>query len=630
MAAIALLVVVTMSGGRLWPRGRGTPPRQEAWRNRPGLKASLRRWRGLDPLRLSSTIGKPARLVCLAWGWRVAGFDSLNYRSDAFCERYQDLLTGVYDCVDRIVLNAYFGFAHNPGGFRIWWRRLHGDSEEHLDNAHLMRMAGRFARRLRASAKANGIPVIDCKQGERKHRIANEYLATHQVGFGLFLILVARAPAPVWEVKQGAGGKVAKLLKKQAYVNHYSFHIRDPQWGHLTIKMSGHPPFPAQIILNGHEYVACQAQADRLGFTKEGNCFTRIANPAALTQIADTLSQPATVGLLMQACERWIYSACLLFGLDLDEQARSGFTYSYSVYQVEYSRNLQFRIGAQMEAIFTRMVDRTRSRLDIPIVRTLFGAKARPHRDRASGPPAQEVVIERPEYGLTWFKLHFGRLQLKAYTKGEHVLRLEATVHNTNELRCGRVLEKFPEITSRLSAILDRFATTLDCVDVGFIDDDQILDRLTQSSQLGKSRIGGIDLNKPRLRNALRAVQALAIAPPGFTVAQLTDKVRSLTRQAYTEYTVRQAAYDLRKLRAKDLISKPGRSRRYVVPPAGARTISALLVLRDDVMIPILAGVRSPRPGPKPSIWTPADRHYEKIRVDMEALFKDLGIAAAA
>jgi hypothetical protein len=22
----------------------------------------------------------------------------------------------------------------------------------------------------------------------------------------------------------------------------------------------GHPPFPAQVILNGHEYVACQAR----------------------------------------------------------------------------------------------------------------------------------------------------------------------------------------------------------------------------------------------------------------------------------------------------------------------------------------------------------------------------------
>ncbi len=550
--------------------------------------------------------------------------------ADGFCERYGNLLTGVYDCVDRIVLNAYFGFAHSPGGFRIWWRRLHGDSEEHLDNAHLMRMAGRFARRLRAAAKANGIPVIDCKQGERKHLIANEYLTTHQVGFGLFLVLVARAPAPVWEVKSGAEGKVAKLLKKQAFVNHYSFHIRDPQWGHLTIKMSGHPPFPAQIILNGHEYVACRAQADGLGFTKEGNCFTHTANPAALTQIADTLSQPATIGPLMQVCERWIYSACLLFGLDLDEQDRSGFVYSYSVYQVECSRNLQFRSGRQMEAIFGRIVDRTRSRLDVPILRTLFGAKARPHRDRTSGPPREEVVIEKPQYGLTWFKVHFGRLQLKAYTKGEHVLRLEATVHNTDELRCGRVLDKFPEITSRLSAMLDRFATALDCVDIGFIDDDQILDQLPQSSQLGKAQVGGIDLNKPRMRGALRAVLALAIAPHGFTVAQFTAKVRSLTGQAEADYTVRQAAYDLRKLRAKALIRKPGRTRRYVVAPAGARTISALLTLRDQVIVPLLAGVRNPRPGPEPSISTPMDRHYEKLRLDMRALFNELGIAVAA
>ena len=36
----------------------------------------------------------------------------------------RDLLTGSYDCVDRIVLNAYFPMGHSPGGFRIWWRRL--------------------------------------------------------------------------------------------------------------------------------------------------------------------------------------------------------------------------------------------------------------------------------------------------------------------------------------------------------------------------------------------------------------------------------------------------------------------------------------------------------------------------
>jgi hypothetical protein len=30
------------------------------------------------------------------------------------------------------------------------------------------------------------------------------------------------------------------LEAKPRYINHYSFHILDPDWGHITIKMSGH------------------------------------------------------------------------------------------------------------------------------------------------------------------------------------------------------------------------------------------------------------------------------------------------------------------------------------------------------------------------------------------------------
>ena len=77
---------------------------------------------------------------------------------------YQDLLSGSYDCVDRIVLNASFRMGHNPGGFRLWWRALTG-SDEALANTYLMRLAGRFSRRVRGYAKANGIPVIDCPAG---------------------------------------------------------------------------------------------------------------------------------------------------------------------------------------------------------------------------------------------------------------------------------------------------------------------------------------------------------------------------------------------------------------------------------------------------------------------------------
>ena len=39
------------------------------------------------------------------------------------------LLSGSYDCVDRIVLNAYYPMGNTAGGFRTWWRRLVGGSD---------------------------------------------------------------------------------------------------------------------------------------------------------------------------------------------------------------------------------------------------------------------------------------------------------------------------------------------------------------------------------------------------------------------------------------------------------------------------------------------------------------------
>jgi len=119
-------------------------------------------------------------------------------------------------------------------------------------------------------------------------------------------------------------------------------------------------------------------------------------------------------------------------------------------------------------------------------------------------------------------------------------------VHNTKTLKTGRALEKFPDIITRLRQMVEEFCTALDCVDVGFIPDG-LLDALPAACQLGATRVGGIHVNKPRMRAVLAAALALAIAPGGFTVADFTAKVRAMTGQA--GYTLRNAAYDLRKPR---------------------------------------------------------------------------------
>jgi hypothetical protein len=375
---------------------------------------------------------------------------------------------------------------HSPGGFRVWWRALTG-SDETLDNAHLMRLAGRFSRRVRGYAKAHDIPVIDCVAGERKHDVADDYLARTTITEGLFLVLAGRAQAPVWHVETNY-----HLERKKPYVNHYSFHILDRDWGHVTIKISGHPPFPAQVILNGHECVACQARKAGIGFTKEGNCFTDIVDTAGFARIAETLSEQRTIGRLSEVCERWIYRSCLCFALDFEEQIRSGFRYHFSNYQMEYSRNLIFVVGGRMDQVFQALIDRSRAQLDLKTIKTILGDKGRPkYRPRNMRTAEWEVAVERPTYDLTVFKLHCGKLALKIYSKGERVLRIEAVAHNIREFHCGRLLDNFPEIVRRLKGMLERFMEALSCIDQCFIG-DEMLERLPLPSRVGKSMVVGL------------------------------------------------------------------------------------------------------------------------------------------
>ncbi len=71
-------------------------------------------------------------------------------------------------------------------------------------------------------------------------------------------------------------------------------------------------------------------------------------------------------------------------------------------------------------------------------------------------------MIEKPRWNLTIFKVYFGLLTLKGYTKGDRVLRFEATVHNIKQLGCGRTLDKFARVTTRLTAMVDRFRHILE------------------------------------------------------------------------------------------------------------------------------------------------------------------------
>lgn len=547
---------------------------------------------------------------------------------DEFTSCYEHELFGTYDCVDRIVLKAYHIVAHNAGGFRHWWRLLYG-TDENLDDTHLMRMAGRFSRRLNAYVKAHDIPIKYCDASERKHELAEEYLAEHPQSTGLFMVVVAKAKAPRWHVKRV--GKYVNLYhpKSLAYVNFYHFHINDPDWGHITIRMCGYPPFQAMIMLNGHEYAACQLKKAGSSFVKEGNCFTQLNEKSDLALVADTLRHPDAIGRLNQVCTRWIYSTCLCFALSSEEQEHSRFRYSFFVYQLEFSHNLQFKSGMQMEHLFESVVDRTRPFLNVPRIKTILGRRNRPfHRSKSSNEPLrEEIVVETPMYNLTVFKLHFGGLTFKGYTKGEHTLRFEAIAHNARSLRCGCALDKLTGMVALLQLHLERFLNVLQGMDAPFLP-DETWETLPNPCQVGACRVGGVDVNKARIRAVMAAVLALAAKPGGFSASDLAKEVCCQTGQTMKEYSPTRAAYDIKKLRGKNLVTKNGNSHRYAPTSDGLRAIAALTVLRDKVLKPLLAGVTHPEIAAQAHGACPTHKQYEAIRKEVYLLLQELHIAA--
>ncbi len=100
------------------------------------------------------------------------------------------------------------------------------------------------------------------------------------------------------------------MIAEDVFSQYYAHHLNDTY------------DVVDRIVLNGHEYVACQARKLGITFKKEGNCFTEISNAAGLAQVADALRSRTAIGRLIQVCERWIYQ-CTCYGLSFEKQTES-------------------------------------------------------------------------------------------------------------------------------------------------------------------------------------------------------------------------------------------------------------------------------------------------------------------
>ena len=158
--------------------------------------------------------------------------------------------------------------------------------------------------------------------------------------------------------------------------------------------LSGNPINPIALHLgapaNGTvtKYVACQARKTGSALPRKVTASRPFLNPQTWLK----LQTPCLILALTPVCERWIYTACLCFGLDQEEQPQIGSSYQ------TLGRNLMFPMDGQIKQVFQGTIDWTRGQIDLKRLRTIFRVKKRPHRKRKGKAPRLEAVIETPQY----------------------------------------------------------------------------------------------------------------------------------------------------------------------------------------------------------------------------------------
>jgi len=126
----------------------------------------------------------------------------------------------------------------------------------------------------------------------------------------------------------------------------------------------------------------------------------------------------------------------------------------------------------------------------------------------------------------------------------------------------------------------------------------------------------------------MKGVIDLSVDPRGFTASDVAGRVKEILGDSVPSYHARQASYDLKKLRGKDLVHRIKNSRFYETSQEGLRAMGGFIVLLEKVLTPLLAGAGNRKPGRKPTNRSQIDIHYENIQREIQNIFEIIGIAA--
>ena len=544
---------------------------------------------------------------------------------NAFVEHHKNSIQFGYRCFDRLLLNGLIQPFQQP-------ERVLGFFNTYRDGKRVTRrtlteIADQFQYWLKNRSEKWGGPILEPPDGtgddSRRDKFMDPYFENAKPN-QVVAILKAREPARILVAIGDKDNDSPHLEYKQRWVNQFNFYLKDPHWGRMFVRMCPYFPFSARVCLNQHHWLAIRMREEGIDFQQCTNAFLKCSNPARLQELADSL----TTQDLLKCGQKWL-AAFTPFISD-KERKHAGCQHRLFFSQVEYCDNLIFHRRAAVDELTQRLLDLNRTIGQPKKITMIFGRKVtKEYKGKL------QTVIEDLDLPNPVIRSHYGHGFAKQYVRDDRLLRTEPATNNVYDYGVNKDVENLPRLRERMSEIVDNYHDVQQDVLETFVDRGQ-LRKLAEPTVLpsGK-RIPGLKLDHPRQLAVMHALVRFSnIAAGGrFTTADLYSPALDALGLTESQYSLASFRYDLSKIRAKGLVEKVPRSRRYQLVGKGYSICVVFLKLFEKVYAPLTAGLLAPFRGDRilaTEKRCQLDRLYQSVCDDLDALLRAVGLRTAA
>jgi len=539
---------------------------------------------------------------------------------NAFFEHHKNSIVFNYRCFDRLLLNGLIQPFQQP-------ERVIGFFNTYRDGKRVTRnelgaIAEQYKNWVTNRSQKWNAPVLEAP-ANRRDKFLDPYF--HKAKPDQVVAIVrAREPGRILVANGNKKDDRWHLQITQRWVNHYNFYLNDARWGRMFVRMCPYFPFTARVCLNQHHWHANRMREEQIDFQQCTNAFLKCGNQKRLQELADSL----TAKDLLTCGQKWLAYFTPFFSEA--ERKNHGCQHRLFFSQVEYCDNLVFHKRAALDALEERLLDANRAIGQPNKISTIFGRKVtKNYRGEL------KTVIEDLDLPNPVIRSHYGNGFIKQYVRDHVLLRTEAASNSVVDYGVKKAVENLPQLRQAMDKVNENYLDVQQDILETFVDRGQ-LRKLSEPTVLtnGK-RIPGLKIDNPRQLAVMHALVRFANIAAGsqFSTKDLHSHVAEALEITIDKYTLGSLRYDLSKLRAKGLVKKVDRTRRYQLTREGYSICVVFLKLFERIYAPLTAGLLQSIPQDtklQQQRRTQLDRLYQQVATDLEKLFAQVGLKIAA